>query len=105
MCNCPKGTKVQEYQNTVELKAPEWSSKKYIVIDKCIAPEIQALWDHNVRTSGSCCGHHIYEPYINPMRFTDACTMVNMGYIVQLNKFGALCARPKTIFSNADWKV
>ena len=50
MCDC-------KYGDEVVLKAPFWTGKKDISIDRCIAPIIQMLWDNGIRTLNSCCGH------------------------------------------------
>jgi hypothetical protein len=31
--------------------------RECFVIDACLVPALQALWDAGVKTSGSCCGH------------------------------------------------
>lgn len=31
--------------------------RESICVDKCIAAEIQSLWDRGIRTTGCCCGH------------------------------------------------
>lgn len=37
---------------------------KDVMIDACIAPVIQYLWDNGVTTGGSCCGHGHNSPSI-----------------------------------------
>lgn len=37
---------------------------KKVAIDACIAPVIQYLWDNDVYTGGSCCGHGKNNPSI-----------------------------------------
>lgn len=101
-CNCPPGVHIQGYENTVQLQAPSWSSHETITVDRCIAEEIQALWDHGIQTCGSCCGHHIAIPMINPCRHEDAVSMAGLGYLVVINQNGAYVARPKSIDSY-DW--
>jgi hypothetical protein len=40
------------------LNAPEWSGRtRPIMVDACIAPTVQAIWDAGHHTLGSCCGH------------------------------------------------
>lgn len=48
----------------IVLKAPKWSEKKTICVDNCIADVIKYLWDKNVATLGSCCGHGKTNPDI-----------------------------------------
>ena len=42
-------------------KSPE---PKKIPIDACIAPVIKHLWEHNIVTRNSCCGHGYKNPEI-----------------------------------------
>lgn len=37
---------------------------KDVPVDACIAPVIQHLWDNNISTGGSCCGHGKNRPSI-----------------------------------------
>ena len=43
-------------------------SKKYktnILVDECLADEIESLWNKGIRTAGCCCGHGKYLGFIN----------------------------------------
>ena len=60
MCNC-KNVKMGTYTNQIILIDP---SGKKIMIDRCIADEIQSLWNIGIRTVASCCGHNIIDATI-----------------------------------------
>lgn len=96
-CNCPVGTRFQTYENTEALPAPGWSSKETITVDKCIVNEIKYLWELGIKTAGSCCGHNLGAPMINPLNDEDGARMSNMGYVVILVATGAFVAKPKSI--------
>lgn len=36
-----------------------------ICVDKCIADQVIYLWEHGVKTYGSCCGHNKKQGFIN----------------------------------------
>ena len=62
---CKWGTEVM-----VTLCRPKLISGRLVVpVDECIAPLVQLLNDHGVRTIGCCCGHGKGPGYIN---FEDA---------------------------------
>ena len=57
-----------------------WCELPVMHIERCIAPELQALWDRGIETVCSCCGHGADEKaYIRvPDRFAE--TMEALGY-------------------------
>lgn len=60
-CNC-KSYNRADWGGDVEevvLEAPEWSKKKTICVDACIAETIQKLWSKGFITLNSCCGHGV----------------------------------------------
>jgi hypothetical protein len=40
-------------------------SGRGITVDRCIADQIIELWENDIRTYGSCCGHNKGRGYIN----------------------------------------
>lgn len=91
MCNCIN-VKMGSYDNQVELSRPkcmigrtEGTHSNIICIDKCIAKEIQYLWNCGVSTTGCCCGHNIQEGYIGVIE-KDIEFMKKLGYKVEINK-------------------
>ena len=78
---CPIGT----YKCYVNLPAPEWSSRKTIAVDHCLAGEILMLWGRGIITTGCCCGHSQLDGYIGvDEMFIDK--MLAMGYKVRPNE-------------------
>ncbi|MFK4897368.1 hypothetical protein [Lactococcus petauri] len=55
MCNCYSYNAVCGEDKETELKAPVIG--KSIFVDACIAKVIQHLWDNDIWTESSCCGH------------------------------------------------
>ena len=49
-------------------------------IDRCILPDVRALWARGIRTIESCCGHGIVSGYI-AVRAGDEPAMEAMGYM------------------------
>lgn len=39
--------------------------KTNILVDECLADEIESLWNKGIRTAGCCCGHGKYLGFIN----------------------------------------
>lgn len=83
MCNC-KNIEIGSYDNTVALKAPDWSSKNTICVDLCLKEEILHLWSIGIRTTGCCCGHNKIEGFIVVID-EDIPKMKELGYQVQYN--------------------
>lgn len=57
-------------------------SKKYktnILVDECLADEIESLWNKGIRTAGCCCGHGKYLGFINVYQ-DDIEKMEHLGY-------------------------
>ena len=57
--------------------------KKYktnILVDECLADEIENLWNKGIRTSGCCCGHGKYLGFINVCQDDDIEKMEHLGY-------------------------
>lgn len=75
--------KEQEYQCQVCAK-PFFSKKKFICFDKCLVDELFYLWDLEIETTGSCCGHGIYQPYIG-VTDSNIKKMKSLGYKVLFN--------------------
>lgn len=53
-----------KWGDVVELTPPEGmapnrirNAGKPIIVDRCIAPAVLALWSAGIATVGSCCGH------------------------------------------------
>lgn len=64
-CDCISYNRPQAYQKTpsVGLKPPQWALdsggvKELILVDACIADQVQALWDAGIWTEATCCGHN-----------------------------------------------
>ena len=93
MCNC-QNVEMGSYDNQIELKAPDWSIHETICVDKCIKEEIQYLWDNNVETTGSCCGHNKVKPMIN-VKQNQELKMKFLGYKYIINQFDVKCYLPK----------
>lgn len=55
MCNCYSYNADCGKDKAIELKAPH--TDKSVSVDACIAPVIQHLWDNDIWTENSCCGH------------------------------------------------
>lgn len=72
-----------------------------IIVDSCIADEIQELWDKGIRTTGCCCGHGIHLGFIQ-VECEDIPKMKKLGYEQYLypKRFGGINRRdgfiPKT---------
>lgn len=59
-----------------------YDSKKYknsILVDECLADEIESLWNKGIRTTGCCCGHGKYLGFINVCQ-DDIEKMEHFGY-------------------------
>ncbi len=56
-----------------------------LMVDKCIAKEIQSLWNLGITTTGCCCGHNLIDGYIGVI-FEEIPIMKELGYQVQPNK-------------------
>ena len=61
-----------DYNETIAVKAPYWSEKETIYLDKCIVATIQMLWENGIRTLNSCCGHKVGFPSVVIEDFEDA---------------------------------
>lgn len=102
-CTCDIGVTCGSYQNIIDLPQPEWDSGHW-AIDACISEELQQLWAYGIKTCGSCCGHHISSPYIQPLTLEDAILMKERSYVVVVLRNGMYCAKPKSIdWDLADW--
>ena len=70
MCNCKSYNLNIGEEPSVILTPPENLFKQMdrdtrsICIDKCIANVIKHLWNHNIVTLGSCCGHNEKSPSV-----------------------------------------
>lgn len=64
-CNCNSyNWGIGEKENVI-LRAPEnFGFTKDVCVDYCIAPAIKALWDADIITLNSCCGHGKMKPSI-----------------------------------------
>lgn len=78
MCKCVD-IEIQTYSNITALVSPFWSDRAIICVDSCIAEEIQHLWEMDIVTNGSCCGHNQMPGFIGVMpESIDA--MEQLGY-------------------------
>jgi len=93
MCDCVN-VEMGSYANTVTLKAPSWSSKEFITVDKCLSCEIIMLWRNGVMTTGCCCGHNQVAPMINVADESHSLMML-LEYTFTINKSGVKCYTPK----------
>jgi len=50
-------------------------------IDECIVDDIKKLWDKEIITHGSCCGHGKQESYVN-VADESIQKMIDMGYVM-----------------------
>lgn len=100
MCKCKVNdiTANGENKNTIVLRLPEWREellkgfgycpdyckKKEVSIDACMQEEILALWSKGVCTTGCCCGHNRFVPYVGVIK-EHIDKMKELGYKVQYN--------------------
>lgn len=71
-CRCPPNTQSESEQDRVEipLRMPDalfarsGLAQQVHGIDACIADAVMALWQADVLTSASCCGHHHTRPEV-----------------------------------------
>ena len=103
MCKCDKnlikrfgfGTK-QVYENQILLKAPSWSEKDFISVDKCLKDEILKIWSAGITTTGCCCGHNHSKPFIN-VEIGHERFMRKLGYKYKTNIHGVKCFAPHSV--------
>ena len=77
--NCKKRI-IYPHKNFI---AYNYDSKKYktnILVDECLADEIESLWNKGIRTTGCCCGHGKYLGFINVYQ-DDIEKMEHLGYL------------------------
>ena len=89
MCKC-KNVELGSYDNQIELEAPSHMKNRQIgscmtigeiiCVDKCIADEVQSLWDKGITTVGCCCGHNKIYSYIK-VDTPDIQKMFDLGYV------------------------
>lgn len=84
-CMCGDNVKIQEYQNQVTVLNP--FTGKEVCIDRCLIDEIKILWNMGIETTGCCCGHGKYIPFIG-VKEEYIESMVEFGYIIQINLSG-----------------
>lgn len=86
MCDCPPGTKPQEYTNQVTVDFPHGVSRPRISVDRCLLAELRLLWKQGIVTNGCCCGHNEWREwaYIG-VRPADIPRMKALGYTVRRN--------------------
>lgn len=82
-CNCIN-VEIGSYNNSVVLQKP-FGSRGLVSIDKCIASEVQMLWEIGIETTGCCCGHNKVDAYIGVID-RDIPIMKRMGYAVAHNR-------------------
>jgi len=97
MCKCIN-VKTGSYDNQVVLKAPDhmanrdigscMTARETFCIDKCIAEEVQSLWDLGITTVGCCCGHNKPIGYIQVIQ-EDINQMIELGYEIDTGSIGA----------------
>ena len=84
MCKCIN-IEIGSYDNQEKLHAPNWSSREYICVDRCLVNEIRALWNLGIITTGCCCGHNQMESFIGVLdKFIPQ--MRGLGYMVHFNQ-------------------
>lgn len=83
-CQCNINTDYGSWEQSIKIKAPTWSSKEYIWIDKCLVDEIKYLWKLGIETTGCCCGHKQSLPYIG-VDYYNIGSMIELGYIMETN--------------------
>lgn len=65
MCDCLSYNQPHEDQKTEAVGlVPFWDKNAVISVDACIAPVIKHLWEKEIMTLGSCCGHNKTLPSI-----------------------------------------
>lgn len=99
-CDCID-IEMGSYDNQIEVKAPEWSSRNTICLDTCIADEVQGLWKKGIITTGSCCGHNKVDPMINVIPEMHK-RMVYLGYDWKVNQYGVKCYYPLSMKSEEN---
>ena len=60
-CDCISYNRPKDYQKSESerITPPSWvKGAPTILVDKCIADQIQCLWDAGIWTTCSCCGHN-----------------------------------------------
>ena len=55
-CNCHSYNADKGLESEVILKNPHTGYD--VSLDACIADQIKMLWDNEIQTGGSCCGHN-----------------------------------------------
>ena len=86
MCDCPPGTRLQEYTNQMTVDFPHGVTRRRISVDRCLVAELQELWRKGIVTTGCCCGHNEWRDsaYIGVLsEYIPA--MKSLGYRVQHN--------------------
>lgn len=82
MCKCVN-VEMGSYDNAITLPTPphmrEYTTRPPIMVDDCLAEEIQELWSHNITTTWSCCGHNKVLPAIGVID-EDIPKMLELGY-------------------------
>ena len=82
-CKC-ENVEVGTYANQINIIPPEWSSREFISIDRCLKEEIEYLWDEGIITHGCCCGHKEVLPFIN-VEEEQYERMIELGYTLLTN--------------------
>lgn len=77
-CNC-YSTIDGNGQESIRAKAPKWSRKEWISIDVCVWPFVKALWDANIQTCGSCCGHGKEQPSVVLAHYKDISNAITVS--------------------------
>lgn len=113
MCKC-KNIKIGSYGNQVELPVPvhmyplrnvlgEDKPIQAIYVDRCLADEIQSLWNNGITTTGCCCGHNLLLPYIGVIE-EDWIRMIELGYIMQAGNFIPKSIYPEKVYQSIETK-
>jgi len=85
MCNCKNvnfGTYGQPGQNRSVVCTPQ-GRRQYI--DNCILPELKDLWQKDIKTTESCCGHNKTNGYIS-VENEFIKQMQILGYVQEVRK-------------------
>lgn len=63
MCDCHSYNADTGTSKEVILVYP-WNKEINVCVDSCIADVIELLWENNINTQNSCCGHNKITPWI-----------------------------------------
>ena len=76
--NCKKKI-IHPPKNFITYNCSQEEYKDSILVDECLANEIEDLWNKGIRTTGCCCGHGKFLGFIN-VNENDREKMEQLGY-------------------------